>query len=166
MSFNIGATQVANIAIAFEDAARRAGKVPDQNELAALSSTVERTLAALTREVEQDDSQRHPAQAGVASPTLIGPADSPAQALHAAIERRELDVEYQPFVHRTGKQVLGFEALARWRRDGMDDVPPSVFVPLAERTGFINTMGEWVLRRACEDARTWPDLALAVNLSP
>ena len=48
----------------------------------------------------------------------------------------------------------------------MDDVPPSLFVPIAERTGFIVEMGEWVLRRACEDGLNWPDLTVAVNVSP
>ena len=85
--------------------------------------------------------------------------------LHLAIERRELDVEYQPFVDRAGRQVLGVEALVRWRRGGADNVPPSVFVPIAERTGCIDQMGEWVLRRACEDALAWPKLTVAVNIS-
>jgi EAL domain-containing protein (putative c-di-GMP-specific phosphodiesterase class I) len=83
-----------------------------------------------------------------------------------AIERRELTVEYQPFVDRAGRQVVGVEALIRWKRGGTDNVPPSTFVPVAERTGFIEEMGEWVLRRACEDALAWPRLTVAVNMSP
>jgi EAL domain-containing protein (putative c-di-GMP-specific phosphodiesterase class I) len=53
----------------------------------------------------------------------------------------------------------------RWRK-GDDNVSPSTFVPIAERTGFIEEMGEWVLRRACEDALAWPRLTVAVNMSP
>ena len=67
---------------------------------------------------------------------------------------------------RAGKQVLGVEALCRWRRGGTDNVPPSVFVPIAERNGFIVELGEWVLRRACEHAPAWPGLTIAVNISP
>ena len=99
-------------------------------------------------------------------PISIFPAGSLEKDLCLAIERRELDVEYQPFVDRAGKQVLGVEALIRWRRSGADNVPPSVFVPIAERNGLIDEMGEWVLRRACQDALAWPGLTVAVNVSP
>ena len=99
------------------------------------------------------------------APTLIIPANALEKDFHLAIERGELEVEYQPFLDRAGRQVLGVEALARWRKDG-DIVPPSTFVPIAERTGFIEEMGKWVLRRACADALAWPRLTVAVNISP
>jgi EAL domain-containing protein (putative c-di-GMP-specific phosphodiesterase class I) len=99
------------------------------------------------------------------APTLIIPANGLERDLHLAIEREELEVEYQPFVDRTGRQVLGVEALVRWRKDG-DTVPPSTFVPIAERTGFIEEIGKWVLRRACADTLAWPRLTVAVNISP
>jgi two-component system, NarL family, sensor histidine kinase BarA len=165
MSLNIGAIEVAKIAAGFEQMARGDSKVPDENELDALSNTLERTLAVLANEIEETSSGRRMVETGPASPALIFPADSIENALHLAIQRRELHVEYQPFVDRLGKQVLGVEALVRWIRSGADNVPPSVFVPIAERTGFIDEMGEWVLRRACEDARAWPRLTVAVNLS-
>ena len=95
-------------------------------------------------------------ETGNASPTPVVPADSIEKDFQLAIERRELDVAYQPFVDRTGKQVLGVEALGRWKRGGTDNVPPSVFVPIAERTGCIDQMGEWVLRRACETRSPGP----------
>jgi EAL domain-containing protein (putative c-di-GMP-specific phosphodiesterase class I) len=101
-----------------------------------------------------------------ASPAVIAPTDSLEKDLHLAIERGELDVAYQPFVDRAGKQVLGIEALARWRKGGEHYVPPAIFVPIAERTGFIEDIGEWILRRACEDALAWPRLIVAVNISP
>ena len=103
---------------------------------------------------------------GVALPNVQAPSDGRASDLHCAIERGELDVVYQPFVDRTGRQVLGVEALVRWRRDGEDVAMPSVFVPIAERTGFIHDLGEWVLRRVCNDALVWPGLPVAVNISP
>ncbi len=74
-------------------------------------------------------------------------------------------VEYQPFVDRAGERVLGVETLVRWNRAG-ESVSPAVFVPMAEQSGLIHALGEWVLRRACEDACRWPGLTVAVNLSP
>jgi EAL domain-containing protein (putative c-di-GMP-specific phosphodiesterase class I) len=166
MSLNIGAIEVAKIAAGFEQTARGDGKVPDQNEIEALSNTLNRTLAVLADEIGEKYNGQRMAETGHASPTLIVPADNIEKDLYLAIERQELDVEYQPFVDRAGKQVLGVETLVRWRRGGTDDVPPSVFVPIAEQTGFVVEMGEWVLRRACEDALAWPKLIVAVNISP
>ena len=165
MSLNIGAVEVAKIAADFEQAARADAKVPGQDEIDALSNKLQQTLAVLADEIEQKDSGRRPA-AAIASPGLNVSTDSMEKDLHLAIEREEFDVEYQPFVDRTGKQVLGLEALVRWRRSGVGDVPSSVFVPVAERTGFIDEMGEWVLRRACKDALAWPTLIVAINISP
>jgi EAL domain-containing protein (putative c-di-GMP-specific phosphodiesterase class I)/signal transduction histidine kinase/FixJ family two-component response regulator/HPt (histidine-containing phosphotransfer) domain-containing protein len=166
MSLNIGASQVARIAAGLEQIARNEGEVPDQSKLTELSSTLEQTLALLAAETGEQpavESQSSPDHAG--APTLILPADGIEKDLHASIARGELDVEYQPFVDRMGRQVLGVEALVRWRK-GAENVPPSSFVPIAERTGFIEEMGEWVLRRACEDALAWPRLIVAVNISP
>ncbi len=139
--------------------------MPDQNQLDALSSTLERTLAVLADEIGEKYGGQPLLETGHAAPALIVPVDSLTQDLHLAIQRQELDVEYQPFVDRTGQQVLGVEALVRWLRNGADNVPPSVFVPVAERTGFIDELGEWVLRRACADALAWSRLTVAVNLS-
>jgi EAL domain-containing protein (putative c-di-GMP-specific phosphodiesterase class I)/CheY-like chemotaxis protein len=165
MSLNIGAVQVANMASDFEARARGDGWVPDQDALAALSSVVERTSAAIAAIAERS-SARQSGVASLATPALVVAVGRLEDDLHGAIERRELDVAYQPLVDRVGRRVLGVEALVRWRRGGVDNVPPSVFVPIAERTGFIGEMGEWVLRRACKDALGWPDLTVAVNVSP
>jgi two-component system sensor histidine kinase BarA len=171
MSLNIGAVEVAKLAAGFEQMARGEGKVPGQSELEALSSTVQRTLAAFAAEtgatyVAQDLVETSPAADPNAAPTVLVPANDFERDLHLSIERRELTVEYQPFVDRAGQQVVGVEALIRWKRGGTNNVPPSTFVPVAERTGFIEEIGEWVLRRACEDALAWPRLTVAVNVSP
>jgi diguanylate cyclase len=151
--------------------ARLEGRVPDPNELTQPSDTLEQTFAALAAQTEQKSIDQRSVESGppadrTGAPTLVVPADGFERDLHLAIERGELDVEYQPFVDRTGKQMLGVEALVRWRRATANDVPPLEFVPIAERTGFIEEMGEWVLRRACEDALAWPKLIVAVNMSP
>ncbi|MBX9773897.1 MAG: EAL domain-containing protein [Xanthobacteraceae bacterium] len=165
MSLNIGATEVAKMAAAFEQMARAEGRVPDQGEFAALSNAMERALAALADEIGETSADQRLPQTGDVSPAPVVPADDIERDLRRAIERQELDIAYQPFVDRAGQRVLGVEALVRWRRGGAYDVPPSVFVPIAERTGCIDQMGEWVLRRACEDALAWPRLIVAVNIS-
>lgn len=87
--------------------------------------------------------------------------------LRAAIEANQLTLAYQPVVDfRTGR-IVCCEALARWTSPQRGIVPPSVFIPLAEATDLIHRLGEWSLRRACEDAAAWPDptIKVAVNLS-
>ncbi|MBB4369529.1 diguanylate cyclase (GGDEF)-like protein [Bradyrhizobium sp. cir1] len=87
--------------------------------------------------------------------------------LRDAIARCQLEVHYQPFVEATSGARRGFEALVRWRHPSRGLIPPDQFIPLAEETGLIVPLGEFVLRRACADAAGWPsDLMVAVNLSP
>ncbi|OAF14695.1 histidine kinase [Bradyrhizobium centrolobii] len=87
--------------------------------------------------------------------------------LRDAIARCQFELHYQPFVDVTDGGRRGFEALVRWRHPSRGLIPPDQFIPLAEEAGLIVPLGEWVLRRACADAATWPaDLMVAVNLSP
>jgi diguanylate cyclase (GGDEF)-like protein len=87
--------------------------------------------------------------------------------MHHALTNGEFELHYQPFVNvRTG-QASGFEALLRWHHPQRGSVPPAEFIPLAEETGFIVPLGEWVLRTACAEAAKWPaHLKIAINLSP
>jgi EAL domain-containing protein (putative c-di-GMP-specific phosphodiesterase class I) len=88
------------------------------------------------------------------------------QDLHSAISRDELEFHYQPQAHIDG-EITGFEALARWHHPRHGLVPPSTFVPLAEESGLIVPLGEWILRTACREAASWPrPLRIAINLSP
>ncbi|WP_298245013.1 EAL domain-containing protein [uncultured Bradyrhizobium sp.] len=87
--------------------------------------------------------------------------------LRDAIAQCQLEVHYQPFIDALSGARRGFEALVRWRHPVRGLIPPDQFISLAEETGLIVPLGEFVLRRACEDAAGWPsDLAVAVNLSP
>jgi diguanylate cyclase (GGDEF)-like protein/PAS domain S-box-containing protein len=86
--------------------------------------------------------------------------------LRGAIERNELLLHYQPQKKMTGDTV-GFEALLRWQCPKRGLVAPAVFIPVAEETGLIGPIGEWVLREACREAASWPQpLSIAVNISP
>ena len=86
--------------------------------------------------------------------------------LEGAIERDELFLVYQPFLDVRQNRITGFEALLRWQHPVRGLVPPSEFIPIAEETGLIHQIGEWVVRRACATLSQWPaDIRVAVNFS-
>lgn len=86
--------------------------------------------------------------------------------LKYAIENREIKVMFQPVVNALTRRITGVEALARWDRAGYGPVSPDVFIAAAETSGLIDQLGLFVLRHACETARQWPGIKLAVNISP
>ena len=87
--------------------------------------------------------------------------------LRLALQREEFELHYQPIINLATLETSGFEALIRWRHPQRGMVAPDQFIPLAEETGMIVPLGEWIIRRACLDAATWPErYRLAVNLSP
>ncbi|SHG23161.1 sensor domain-containing protein [Bradyrhizobium erythrophlei] len=93
------------------------------------------------------------------------------QDLSLAIKNGELSLYYQPQAKSgqsvASSEIIGFEALARWLHPVRGFVPPGDFIPIAEESGLIVEMGEWILREACREAASWPlPLQIAVNLSP
>jgi diguanylate cyclase (GGDEF)-like protein len=86
--------------------------------------------------------------------------------LQTAIPLQMFDVHYQPIVAAAGGAMIGVEALVRWTHPTRGNIPPSIFIPLAEESGLMSQLGEIVLRRALADAARWPELSVAVNLSP
>ncbi|MEE2733322.1 MAG: EAL domain-containing protein [Pseudomonadota bacterium] len=93
------------------------------------------------------------------------------QALHEAFRHDKLEVHYQPQLNVHSGQVECLEALLRWPDEQRGMIPPAQFIPMAETTGFITTLGEWVVRRACADAQQLRmkqglDFRVAVNVSP
>ena len=87
--------------------------------------------------------------------------------LRQAITAGSLEVYYQPCVSLQENRITGCEALVRWRHPERGMIPPAEFIPIAEETGLINQLGEFVLTAACEEAASWPeDIRLAVNVSP
>jgi diguanylate cyclase (GGDEF)-like protein len=86
--------------------------------------------------------------------------------LRGALEAREFHLVFQPQVRLDSSELTGFEALLRWKHPSRGFVSPAEFIPIAEENGLIVPIGEWVLRTACATAASWPDVTVAVNLSP
>jgi EAL domain-containing protein (putative c-di-GMP-specific phosphodiesterase class I) len=86
--------------------------------------------------------------------------------LRRAIQQNELELHYQPILNANTRKICSVEALVRWRHPTKGLLFPDLFIPLAEETGLITQIGEWVLRKACAEAAAWPDdVKVAVNLS-
>jgi diguanylate cyclase (GGDEF)-like protein len=86
--------------------------------------------------------------------------------LRHAILRDELTLHYQPLFSADGKSIVGVEALVRWPHAKQGLISPNRFISVAEERGLVIPLGEWVLRRACQDGKRWPNLRIAVNVSP
>jgi diguanylate cyclase (GGDEF)-like protein len=84
-----------------------------------------------------------------------------------AISSEEFELFYQPIINLETDSIAGFEALLRWNHHSRGRISPADFIPVAEETGLIVPLGEWVLRQACAEAATWPTpLSVSVNVSP
>jgi diguanylate cyclase (GGDEF)-like protein len=86
--------------------------------------------------------------------------------LPRALSADEMELYYQPIVAANGGRIVGVEALLRWTHLTRGSIGPSAFIPVAEQMGLMDAIGAFVLRRALADARRWPDIYVAVNLSP
>ena len=87
--------------------------------------------------------------------------------LRSALLKSEFEIFYQPVYNVKSGEISAFEALLRWRHPARGIVMPDEFIPMAEETGLIVPIGEWVLRQACAEAAGWPErISLAINLSP
>ena len=87
--------------------------------------------------------------------------------LRQALTNAEFELHYQPLVNLQSNEITAFEALLRWNHPSRGLISPAEFIPVAEETGTIIPLGEWVLRRACQEAANWPNkIKVAVNLSP
>ncbi|PPA75457.1 bifunctional diguanylate cyclase/phosphodiesterase [Achromobacter spanius] len=98
--------------------------------------------------------------------TLKAKALMEADLRAALADGGQLSVYFQPQIDSSTHQLVGVEALIRWHHPTQGAVPPQIFVAVAESTGLIVELGDWVLREACRAALQWPGLSIAVNLSP
>jgi diguanylate cyclase (GGDEF)-like protein len=90
-----------------------------------------------------------------------------ARDLENAVSANELRLAFQPIADTLSLEIVAYEALLRWRHPSLGDIPPDVFVPIAESSGLINSIGSWMIDHALRAASTWdPKLSLAINLSP
>lgn len=93
-----------------------------------------------------------------------------ANSLYRALDNNELFIYYQPQINTETKEIIGFEALLRWNHNEYGMVPPSVFIPIAEKTGLIKPIGLWVINTVCEQFRSFnngedKDIRISINLS-
>lgn len=90
-----------------------------------------------------------------------------ARDLGNAISANELSLVFQPIADMVSLEIVAYEALLRWRHPSLGDIPPEIFVPIAESSGLIGTVGSWMIDQALCAASTWdPKVSLAMNLSP
>ncbi len=96
-------------------------------------------------------------------------SEADAPALKRALERGELRLAYQPKIDPVGGRVVGVEALARWRNEAGEEIAPALFIPLAEQSGMIDALTEWVCRTALRQWSVWRDqgmnFSVAINIS-
>ena len=87
--------------------------------------------------------------------------------LRSAIASKQFHLVYQPLINAKTQKLIGFEALIRWNHPKRGFVPPNVFIPVAEETGLMPVIGEWVIDEACRAAASWPEpITVALNISP
>jgi EAL domain-containing protein (putative c-di-GMP-specific phosphodiesterase class I) len=87
--------------------------------------------------------------------------------LRSAIASKQFHLVFQPLINARTQKLVGFEALIRWNHPKRGFVPPNVFIPVAEETGLMPAIGEWVIDEACRAAASWPEpISVALNISP
>jgi EAL domain-containing protein (putative c-di-GMP-specific phosphodiesterase class I)/signal transduction histidine kinase/DNA-binding NarL/FixJ family response regulator len=173
MSYNIGANVLAQYCARVEQATvEEIQGAPLEEQCRLLSTTLQATLTAL-QDYLQTRSKGDAGDDEAAAAPNVHPSFGylephhrlVAQEIDEGLRRSEFELVYQPVVDRTGEQTLGVEALVRWSRAPRNPLSPAYFIPIAEKTGQIVELGQWTLAKACEDARAWPDITIAVNVS-
>jgi diguanylate cyclase (GGDEF)-like protein len=130
------------------------------------------TASALSRRAElalRSAGRRGPGTLSVFEPALDVVSEDRKfiqRELGRALTAHALDLQFQPIVSATGGVPVGVEALLRWTHPERGPIAPSLFVPIAEEMGLMDSLGAFVLRRALREAKRWPTLFVAVNLSP
>jgi EAL domain-containing protein (putative c-di-GMP-specific phosphodiesterase class I)/signal transduction histidine kinase/HPt (histidine-containing phosphotransfer) domain-containing protein len=172
MSYNIGANMLGQLCAEVERATFEEAPAPQlEMQCRSVIETLHATLAALQEHLKSRTDLSHASPSGsIASASTALTFLEPhyrlvEQEIAEALKRSEFELAYQPIVDRTGQYTLGVEALVRWNRGPRHPMSPARFIPIAEKTGQIVELGQWILAKACEDSRSWPGIMTAVNVS-
>jgi diguanylate cyclase (GGDEF)-like protein len=122
--------------------------------------------AELALKAAKHERQGHPVAFKSIMETMHDERQALRRDLKQAVATRAFDIEYQPIVAAGGYRIVGVEALVRWNHPERGMIAPTDFIPLAEQSGLMDDLGDFVLRRALSDAKRWPGLYIAINLSP
>jgi EAL domain-containing protein (putative c-di-GMP-specific phosphodiesterase class I)/signal transduction histidine kinase/CheY-like chemotaxis protein len=166
MSFSIGASGVASHADNIEAQCRNDARLASVADIQILKQALARTLNEIDRRATRTDDtetthERAEAKAGVTA----SDGDAMEHSLRRALEQDQFSLLYQPIVDHA-ENMVGVEALLRWTQECGRDIAPSVFVPVAEKTGLIHELGTWALERAFRDGKAWDNIDISVNVSP
>ncbi len=175
MSLNIGARVVARLAGSIE-AAARAHQMPVQGDIDQTSGALHRTLDRLSELMEAsfglDDTQSVNLEAKqsllevMALAKLTPEEKIVREELEADLETGALSIVYQPLFDRSGNHVVSAEALLRWNRGERSRIGPDIFIPIAEKSGFIVHIGHYVRQSVFADTQDWGNFPIALNVSP
>lgn len=131
------------------------------------------TGSELTALLKQADSAMYAAKRGGHSAHVYSPSQQPRiptldleNALYEAMQNQQFELIYQPQVRCSNREIIGAEALIRWKHPRLGQVSPDLFIPVAESIGLIHELGSWVLSEACKAAQSWEnDISVSVNVS-
>jgi EAL domain-containing protein (putative c-di-GMP-specific phosphodiesterase class I)/signal transduction histidine kinase/CheY-like chemotaxis protein/HPt (histidine-containing phosphotransfer) domain-containing protein len=175
MSLNIGARVVARLAGSLE-AAARAHQMPVQGDIDQTSGALHRTLDRLSELMEAsfglDDTQSVNLESKqtlvevMALAKLTPEEKLVREELEADLETGALSIVYQPLFDRSGNHVVSAEALLRWDRGERSRIGPDIFIPIAEKSGFIVHIGHYVRQSVFADTQDWGNFPIALNVSP
>jgi EAL domain-containing protein (putative c-di-GMP-specific phosphodiesterase class I)/signal transduction histidine kinase/CheY-like chemotaxis protein/HPt (histidine-containing phosphotransfer) domain-containing protein len=177
MSLNIGASAVAKLAGGIEAAVRIHNTPVAPSEIERAIALLHMTLDRLAQLMETDltepeaapiiKAEVKPSVVEVMNTAILSPEEKALRdELEADLETGALSMVYQPLYDRTGNQVVSAEALLRWDRGGRARVGPDVFIPIAEKSGFIAHIGHFVRQAVFSDTADWGNLPIALNVSP
>ncbi len=176
MSLNIGAVAVAKLAGSIEAAVRIHNMPIEQSEIeraiALLHMTLDRLAILMESDLPEEPAPEikvdvKPSVVEVFSTAILSPDEKALRdELEADLETGALSMVYQPLYDRTGNQIVSAEALLRWDRGGRARIGPDVFIPIAEKSGFIAHIGHFVRQAVFNDTADWGNLPIALNVSP
>ncbi|MCA3696420.1 MAG: EAL domain-containing protein [Aquidulcibacter sp.] len=177
MSLNIGASAIAKLAGGIEAAVRIHNTPVAPSEIERAIALLHMTLDRLAQLMETDltepeaapviKAEVKPSVVEVMNAAILSPEEKALRdELEADLETGALSMVYQPLYDRTGNQVVSAEALLRWDRGGRARVGPDVFIPIAEKSGFIAHIGHFVRQAVFSDTADWGNLPIALNVSP